>query len=266
MLVVPIINRDRIMNVEIKLKNATKLDRKNITLKEGVSKSNIISHNSDYNTSSYNINDDASLITEYIRNSGILYKKNYVIVTKEEAESTEFDSFEVKYPRLRVNENIDKLYGELVKDLKNSMPDNIKGHYIDFSKLGITKNITKEKLKTLKDIADHSDPKDYKREIEENDLDDLIIELEFLLNEFDLTIIPESTMKLEYFDKLLDIFSNIKSRDYKALKNYKQIADNNKECYSKISKLYNIVYNDSLNWIHKETPKEKAKVNMKKAS
>ena len=146
------------------------------------------------------------------------------------------------------------------------MPDNIKGHYIDFSKLGITKNITKEKLKTLKDIADHSDPKDYKREIEENDLDDLIIELEFLLNEFDLTIIPESTMKLEYFDKLLDIFSNIKSRDYKALKNYKQIADNNKECYSKISKLYNIVYNDSLNWIHKETPKEKAKVNMKKAS
>ena len=84
MLVVPIINRDRIMNVEIKLKNATKLDRKNITLKEGVSKSNIISHNSDYNTSSYNINDDASLITEYIRNSGILYKKKLLNGNKKE--------------------------------------------------------------------------------------------------------------------------------------------------------------------------------------
>ncbi len=249
MLILPIINRNRIFNVEVRLKTAKKCN--DYKFKSEFGPNNIYSFNKDFNSSSYNTKDSlSSSITDFIRNSDILYKRRFYVTSRENSDNF-FDTYTVEYPKIKVNKGLDNLYGEAVNDLRNSVPGSFKGHYVDFAKLGITSHITPERLNTLDSIAKNEKPSNYQNAIYENDLEDLLETLNFL-SLFDLEVIPKSSIKLEDFQSVAMSINKLNTKDSKMFRNYYTMALNNKECYSLISRLYNIVYNDSLNWIHND--------------
>lgn len=244
MLVLPIVNRDRILNVEIKLKDLEKIDNSDLMLPN-----NIYTPNGDFNSSNYNKKGlDSYYVTEFLRNSYAIskIKKDFYITTKEEGNSTNYNTYEVSFPKLTVNKQLDSLYGEALLDVKNSVPDSIKGHYIDLSKYGITSAITEEKLEKLRNIMKSSE--NCTRRIEEEGLTDLVLTLEFL-KLFEFKVIPKTSIKLDDFSKVALPINSLNTKDSKSIRNYYTMAVNNKECYSYLSKLYNILYDDSYDLI-----------------
>lgn len=247
MLVLPIINRNRIMNVEIKLKSAQKV-KQNVRY-DDIKPSDIIIKGINYQDSIYNeANTKLEDITEFIRNNNVISKSDYFVSTKEYSNSDNYDIYQVVNPSKKITKELDRLYASVILDMKNEIPNIKKSRYIDFKKLGIADNITEERLIKLKEVATTTN-RNYRKTLEENELLDLIELLEFL-NLFECHVIESSSIKLEDFEKMLDVFNKINTRDTKSLNNYYNIALNNKKIYSLISKLYNIVYNDSMNWIH----------------
>lgn len=261
MLVLPIVNRDRILNVKVYLKTAKKI-KKSVKY-DDVQASDIVVNNTIFSQSSYhNEKVTANNIMKFIRNSSVMNKGTFFVSTKEEDDSDFYDVYEIDYPGAKVTDGLDNLFGSVILDLKNKIPDREKGKYVDFERLGITDHITEEKLEKLSFIANHVD-ENYHKAIIDNGLESMIQTLSFL-ELFDCVVIEKSSIKLEDFQKILNVLNNIHSKDSKTLNNYLNIALANQEAYSKLSKLYNIVYNDSLRWIHSSKDKVKVKTPLPK--
>ncbi len=244
MLVLPIVNRNRILKVSIELKTSVKL---NDTI-DGIEESDILVNKTSFNNSIYNTkNIDPQKIVQFIRNNNIMHKKDFYVSTKKNSNSQDYNVFKIENPPTKVSDGLDRLYGSSILDIKNEIPNNIKGRFIDFKKLGIADNITVERLSKLEDIANNTNS-NYRKTLEKNDLTDLIDTLEYL-KLFNCTVIKNSSIKIEDFLNTLNILGTTNTPEYKELKKYYETALNNKEVYSLISKLYNIVYNESLNWI-----------------
>lgn len=261
MLVLPIVNRNRILNVKICFKAAKKI-KKSVKYND-VQASDIVVNNIIFSQSVYhNEKVAANNIMKFIRNSSVMNKGTFFVSTKEEDDSDLYDVYEIDYPGTKVTEGLDDLFGSVVLDLKNKIPDREKGRYVDFERLGITDHITEEKLEKLAFIANHVD-ENYHKAIIENGLESMIQTLSFL-ELFDCVVIEKSSIKLDDFQKVLNILNNIHSKDSKILNNYLNIALANQEAYSKLSKLYNIVYNESFSWIHSHSDKVKVKTPLAK--
>jgi len=261
MLVLPIVNRDRIMNVRISLKNVHKI--KSGVKYDDIRASDLIVNNNSFTDSSYGLERiEPANIIQFIRNSSIRDKKSFFVSTKEEDYSDLYDLYEIDYPLEKVTEGLDKLFGSAVLDLKDEIPGRIKGRYVDFEMLGVTDHITDDELERLECIA-KSSIDNYAKIIKDNNLETLIDTLGFL-ELFDCEVIENSTVKLEIFKKNLGVFNAIHSKDIKRLNYYLDLALANQEAYSRLSRLYNIVYNDSLKWIHNSKDKIKIKKTLEK--
>lgn len=256
MLILPIVNRDRIMNVRISLKNVQKI--KTSVKYDDIQASDLLVNYSSFSSSSYNTGKmDPGNIMSFIRNHSIREKRSFFVSTKEEDWSNLYDVYEIEYPGEKITEGLDKLFGCAILDLKERIPNRVKGKYVDFGALGITNHITDEDLDKLEYIAKNVTD-NYNQVIKENNLGSLIDTLNFL-NLFDCEVIEKSTVKLDIYKKNLEVFNAIHSRDAKRLNYYLEMALSNQEVYSRLSRLYNIVYNDSLNWIHSSKDKVKVK-------
>ncbi len=260
MIVMPIINHDKILNIRIELNNILKVHEK--VNFEDVNSSEIIVNNrffsdSAFNTKGYTPKD----VVEFIRNNSIHSKNNILISTKFSSISPLYSLYELSLPPKKVSKGLDNLYGSLLLDLKNEIPEYEKVKYIDLAKIGFTEHITDEKLELLQLIASNINDgtsNDYKKIISENDLVDLIETLDFI-KIFNCEIISRTSIDLESFEKVLNCMGSFNTKEAKDLNNFYTMAKNNQIVYSKISKLYNIVYNEPLNWIHKKNDKIKLK-------
>lgn len=256
MLVLPIVNRGRILNVRIRLKTAN-LVKENVKYQDIIA-SDIVVHHQSFSRSSYEKqNQTPSNIMEFIRNHEKKYSESFYVSTREEDHSDSYNIYEIENPPIKINEALDNLYGSLILDLKNEIPEREKGRYLDFEKLGIADHITEERLEKLSFIAHHV-KENYQQEILKNKLGDLLDTLKFL-ELFDCVVIENSSISIREFQKVLNRISSTHSKDAKALNNYYDIALANQEAYSKLSKLYNVVYNDSLKWIYSSKDKGKVK-------
>ena len=75
MLILPIVNRNRILNVEISLKNAQKIKTKVVL--DNTNESDIVVDGVKYSTSVYNVRDASlNLVVDFIRNTSIKNKLN----------------------------------------------------------------------------------------------------------------------------------------------------------------------------------------------
>lgn len=261
MLVLPIVNRDRILNVRIRLKTAH-LVRQNVKYEDLVA-SDIVVHNQSFTQSSYGKQKQtSSTVMDFIRNYNKRNSENFYVSTKEEDHSDLYRIYEVVNPPEKITEGLDCLYGSLILDLKNEIPERERGRYVDFEKLGVVDHITEERLEKLSYIASHVE-ENYSQAILDNHLEDLIDTLDFL-ELFDCMVIEKSSISIENFKKVLNSISTTCSKDAKSLNNYYDIALANQEAYSKLSRLYNIVYNDSLKWIYSSKDKVKVKTTFEK--
>ena len=254
MIVLPIVNRERILNVEVTLKDVSKVGSK--TRDFNINSSDIIIHNKKYNDSFYNKNVATSKsVMKFLRENGKIGKSNILVTTKNDDKGL-FDIYDVKYPTDKVSDGLDNLIGTLLLDLKNESSSQ-KGRYLDLYKLGVFDIITEKRLTDLEFLSKNMNQVNIAKYVEEHDLR-CLFKLIQSMDMFNFKVINKSVISLDKFASFTDFLEPTNSKDYNSLVNYYNLANNNKNEYSKLSYIYKIINNKPLNLI--QTSKEKVKI------
>ena len=258
MLIFPIINKRKVMNVEIKIKDAKKI-RKNVHYDDAKSEEIIVNNERFSNSSFNNIKSDTANI-DFIRSKSILYSRKFLVTTKENSSSPKYDIYELPSPPKKVNTGLDRLYNKAILDMQKEVPDRSnRGRYVSFKDLDI--DIPEERIIKLKQVLDNG--KEEKDSILENEnLVDLKDSIDFI-NTFEYTIITDSIITEESLQDTLKALSTINTRDYRNLKKYYSMAKSNTEIFTKYSYLSKIIYDKPLTLYHSNSIDEKLLIKKK---
>ena len=112
MLILPIVNKNRILNVHITLKHAEKV-RKRVSFPDA-QESEIIVNGKKLSESIYNDSRDYNAALNFIRYNTMHYPRNYLITTRGERDSNLYDVYEVAPPPRKVNDGLDKKNSSIV--------------------------------------------------------------------------------------------------------------------------------------------------------
>ena len=151
MVILPIINKGKIFNVEIKLKDAKKL-RTGIKYKD-ISESEVLVNGKTLSDSNV-YNEDTTL--DFIRFNFLHtnYIDTYLVTTKNSFVTPFYDVYEIKKPPKFVNRALDNLYNKVLINIRKEIPDKRNnGYYVSLDDLGFNKYLTRDKLDQLKSIV-----------------------------------------------------------------------------------------------------------------
>lgn len=250
MIILPILNRERILNVHISLKNVHKIQSKNQF--SSLDESDIIVNSHNFSTSVYN-SDEYDLkksVVDFIRNNSLLYKRDFIVTTRNYLDNNCYDAYKVDFPLNKVDDSLDLLYGWVINDMMKEIPDKVRSKYISLKDLGFLDFLPDEESLKL----------DEKNLYMQDDIDDLSAIIDFM-DLFDCTVVSEASIPEDVFNSVLSSFKKINSRDAKSLQRYYNIALDNKEVYSKLSKINKILYNRPYSLIKSRSQKLLIKTN-----
>ena len=245
MLILPIVNKRRVMNIRVGLKDASKV-RQGVSYNDAKA-SDIIVNRERFSDSSFKESRNAKAPMDFIRSRSMLYPRKYLVTTKEENDSSLYDVYEVAPPPKKVNDSLDSLYGKAITDMRKEIPGvKNRGRYISFEQLGIGNHLTDEKIAKLqKIVSEERDENEWPRLFEEAGIADLSDTVEFI-NHFECTVLSDTSIPEDSLQDTLKAFSSIKTRDYKNLNNYYKMAKSNTDIYTKISYIHKIIYDKPL--------------------
>jgi len=258
MLILPIVNRNRVLNVEIKLKNSEKI-KTGVVLKDA-GESEIIVNGKKFSTSGYNNEKDSKDgVVDFIRNASFRTKKDYFITTREKSNSNTYDVYAVSQPNPKINKALDDLYAEVITDMRKEIPDIKRGRYLSFEKLGIDKHLTDEKIARLQEIVrEEKDQTKWPILFKDANIADLKDTIDFI-NMFDCTVISNTTLPEDTYIATLNALEPLKTEDYRKLKSKYDIAISNAKIYKKLSIINNTLYNRPYTLIGTTKQKENEK-------
>ena len=256
MLVLPIVNRGRIMHVKISLKDAEKIH--NSVILEGTKESDVIVNQQPFSESSYLHDKEDSSVVNFIRNTSLISHNDFLVTTREESESNRYDVYQVKQPPKFINAALDNLYASAITDMRKEIPNVKKGRYLSFEKLGLGNHLTDEKLSRLQQIV-RTERKSsrWPQLFEQAGIADIPRTLEFL-NHFDCTIISDTTLPEETIQTSIAAMEPLNTQEYRNLKKYYQMAQSNQDIYSRLSVAYHSIYNQPYRLIMSEKQKNRA--------
>ena len=255
MLVLPIVNRNRVMNVQISLKDAAKIHRSVIL--ENTGESEVVVNQQNFSDSSYLQDKEEGGVVKFIRNSSLISKNDFLVTTREEADSNRYDVYQVKQPPKFVNSALDNLYANVVTDMRKQIPNVKRGRYISFEKLGMNQYLTEDKINTLQQIVKtEQDRGRWPRLFEKAGIADLAQTIEFL-NHFNLTVISDTTLPEETLQSMLQAFEPLQTQEYRNLKKYYHMAQANQQIYSRLSLVYHLLYNEPYHLITSDKKQNK---------
>lgn len=258
MLILPIINKNRVMNVEIKLRNAKKI--KTDVYSQETNESEIIVNREKFSNSIFKNSREENAPTDFIRAKSILYPRNFLVTTKQKTDSKYYDVYEVGQPPRRVNECLDKLYGKAITDLRKEIPGvKNRGRYVSFEKLGMDKYLTNEKIAKLQRVVkEEQDQSKWPELFEKEGIADVGNTLDFI-NNFECTVVSDTTIPEASMQDTLKSLEIINTRDYRQLNKYYIMAKRNADIYKKISYINKIMYDEPLTLIQSEKQKQLVK-------
>jgi len=256
MLVVPIIHgrgeSKKICNARIKLKEANKI-RSKINNFEDSAESEIIVNGQKFSDSIFYSDGDAGIL-KFIRYYSTYSKQNtFYVTTKCYKDTNYYDLYEVELPPSKINDALDSLYTRMIVDLRKEVPGEMRSYYLSFEQLGFDEYLTDDKISKLKMIIENSKNKErWPLLFKTAGIEDIPLTFDFL-NKIECTVVPGSTIDKNDFEKFMGYFKKVKSRDYRQLRKYYEIASNNREIYKKLSNLYGYLNNEAkLNLIQSE--------------
>lgn len=261
MLILPIVNKRRVMNVRLRLKDAKKI-RTGVSY-DDAKESEIIVNREKYSDSSFKESRSDTSPMDFIRSRSMLYPRKYLVTTKTKTTEPVYDVYEVTPPPKKVNDNLDGLYGKAITDIRNEIPGREnRGRYVSLDKLGIGKHLTDDKIASLQRIVrEEKNETTWPKLFAEAGVEDLSETVDFM-NHFECTVLSDTTIPEDSLQDTLKALSNIQTRDYKNLKNYYQMAKSNTEIYTRISYIHKLLYDKPLALI--QAAKEEAKKLVKK--
>ncbi len=252
------------MNVHIKIKSASKI-RTGVSFPDA-HESEIIVNREKFSNSIFSDSKEINAPIEFVRSKSILYPRNYLITTKEESSSTFYDVYEVAQPPKKVNDSLDKLYSWALTDMRKEIPgSNRRGRYVSLKKLGIDQHLTDEKIAKLQKIVKENDSSTWKELFENEGIADLKDTIDFI-NTFDCTVISDTTIPEDSIQDVLKALEVINTKDSRNLRNYYNMAQTNKDIYSKISYINKIIYDKPLSLIKSANQKQKQFIKIKEES
>ncbi len=256
MLILPIVNNRRVMNVEIRLKGASKIRQS--VLYDHTKSSDIIVNREKFSESTYHSSRDKNAPVDFIRSRSLLYPRDFLVTTKSEADSPYYDVYRVPQPPKKVNDGLDQLYSKTIQDMQNEIPGKPqRGRYVSFADLGIQEPLSAERIEKLQRILlEARDSSNLGKRIEEAGISDLPETASFL-NHFECTILSDTTIPEESLQDTLKALSAINTRDYRNLKKYYHMAKENADIYTKISYISKIVYDKPLTLSHSDRFRQK---------
>lgn len=256
MLILPMVNKRRVMNVQIKLKNAEKI--RTAVNYDDASESEIIVNREKFSESSFKDSRSVNAPLEFIRSRSLLYPRNFLVTTKEESDSSLYDVYEVAQPPKKVNESLDKLYSKAVTDLRKEIPrGKARGRYVSFEDLGLDKYLTDDKIASLQRIVkEERNTSLWPKLFQEAGIADLSDTIDFI-NNFECTVLSDTSIPEESLEDTLRALSNINTRDSRNLNKYYAMAKSNTEIYTKISYISKLLYDKPLTLMRSNSPKQK---------
>ena len=262
MLILPIVNRNRILNVEVKLKKSEKI--KTGVCLEDTKESEVIVNGKKFTDSSYHndLNNESSVV-DFIRNASIRNKNDYFITTRESSDSKLYDVYDVSYPYKKVHPALDNLYASVVTDMRKEIPDVKRGRYLSLEKIGLDKHLTDEKIAKLQSIIkEEKDQSRWPLLFKDAGVFDLYETIDFV-NMFDCTVISDTTIPEDVLISKIKDLEQEKRKDFRNLSNYYKMALKNKEIYSKLSIINKSIYNKPYTLIQTKAQKQKQLVKVK---
>ena len=252
MLVLPIVNRNRVMNVHVSLKDAKKIH--NSVVLENTKESDVVVNQHNYSDSSYQ--QDDSGVVNFIRNTSLISQNDFLVTTREEAESNRYDVYQVKQPPKFINPALDNLYANVITDMRKEIPNVRRGRYLSFEKIGLGQYLTQEKIARLQQIIKtEQDRNRWPVLFERAGIADLYQTLEFL-NHFNCTVISDTTLPEATLQSTLQALEPLNTQDYRNLKKYYHIAQTNQEIYSRLSLVHHLLYNSPYQLIRTDKKRE----------
>lgn len=259
MLVLPIVNRGRVMHVKVSLKDAEKIH--NSVILEGTKESDVIVNRQLFSESSYLHDKEDSSVVNFIRNTSLISHNDFLVTTREESESNRYDVYKVKQPPQFINLALDNLYASAITDMRKEIPNLKKGRYLSFEKLGLGRCLTDEKLSCLQQIIrTERNSSRWPQLFEQAGIADIPRTLEFL-NHFDCTIISDTTLPEDTIQASITAMEPLNTQEYRNLKKYYQMAQSNQDIYARLSVAYHSIYNQPYRLIMSEKQKSRADVN-----
>ena len=240
MLVLPIINRGRIMHVRVGLKGVKKFHGSVIL--EGTKESDVIVNQQPFSESSYLHDKEDSSVVNFIRNTSLINHNDFLVTTREESSSKRYDVYQVKQPPKFINPALDNLYASVITDMRKKIPNLERGRYLSLEKLGLGDYLSEEKLSMLRNIVQTEDRSRWLQLFEQAGIADIPQTLEFL-NYFDWTVISSTTISEQTIQNCLAAMEPLNTQEYRNLKKYYQMAKSNQEIYSKLSIAYYYSHN-----------------------
>ena len=255
MLVLPIVNHGRIMHVKSSLKDAEKIY--NSVILEGTKKSDVIVNQQLFSESSYLDDKENNSVVKFIRNTSLVSRNDFLVTTREEAESNRYDVYRVKQPPKFINLALDNLYASVITDMRKEIPNNnVKPHYVSFEKLGFNEALTDEKIARLQQIVqEEKDRSRWPRLFEQAGIADIPYMLEFL-NHFDCTVISNTTLPEATLQSILALLEPTQISVYKEASKYYKIAKSNEKIYDKLKVAYHSIYQGPYRLIMSEKQKK----------
>ena len=255
MLVLPIVNHGRIMHVKISLKDAEKIY--NSVILEGTKESDVIVNQQLFSESSYLDDKENNSVVKFIRNTSLVSRNDFLVTTREEAESNRYDVYRVKQPPKFINLALDNLYASVITDMRKEIPNNnVKPHYVSFEKLGFNEALTDEKIARLQQIVqEEKDRSRWPRLFEQAGIADIPYMLEFL-NHFDCTVISNTTLPEATLQSILALLEPTQISVYKEASKYYKIAKSNEKIYDKLKVAYHSIYQGPYRLIMSEKQKK----------
>lgn len=255
MLILPIVNKNRILNVEVRLKSADKI-RTGVKFSDAL-ESEVIVNGRKLSESTYKDVKSDKAALDFIRNNSLRYRRNYLITTREESSSSYYDVYEVEQPYRKVTDGLDNLYVSAITDMRKEIPGIKRGRYLSLQKLGVGDHLTDEKIARLQDIVRNvRDTNEWPVLFEKAGVADLVDTLEFI-KQFDCTVVGDTTIPEDSLHDLVNALKKINTRDSRNLTNYYDMALSNRDIYAKISYVNKIIYDKPLTLIQSKRQKEK---------
>lgn len=255
MLILPIVNKNRILNVHVQLKGAEKI-RSSIKFDDS-NESEVIVNGKKLSESIYSDTRVRNSTINFIRSNSILYPRNFLVTTRLVADSDVYDVYEVVQPPKKINDALDQLYDAVITDIRKEIPGIKRGRYLSFETVGLGEILTDEKISMLERIVnDVKDSSQWPELFEKAGVADLPRILSFM-NNFDCMVVSDTTIKEEDLENMINCLEPLHTRESRNLISYYKTALANKDIYSKLSQINKIIYGRPLSLIQSKSQRQK---------
>lgn len=259
MLVLPIVNKGRVMNAELKIIGASKI-REDVCYSD-IGPGDIMSNRIKFSESSFKKSENDNAPLEFVLYSSLNRKRRFFLVTTEKrSDSNTYDVYEVPQPPEVANKNtsgFSTLFSKKIIDMQKEIPDSPKrGRYVSFEDLGMNEVLSYEKIAKLQRIVKEYPKSEWPKLFEEAGIMGITKAIEFLKC-FEFTIIPDTTIPEVSLQDTLKAMSSLNTRDHRHLNRYYRMAKGNANIYKRLSYANKLVNGEPLTLIRaKGNPKQ----------